>query len=529
MARTVDDFSDPTIDLDELDDLRALVRVRSNGQVQSPDLYGRWAKTSGLFAPSLFGEPDGFGHVVVDRVIHPAAIPPLADALGVGADDLRAVLAMRAWFEGARIVREPEGDMFGQSGATAYDHSDATAFAGVLARATELGGRAADILRRGELDLVPVPPLRMRPMIERLSPTMIDPWAGPVNEAWAALIAATYRRARLHELAARSMILVHEDVRVQRALDHALAVTREPPAPRAWQLGPPTATPPALVSAPNLTPEHDDAIVGLLFLGPHRLLVQTAADTLVVSLSGAIERTFPPWGAIATDVHGDRVRMTNWIGAPWDWHDAVYGLLDPEDTLAIGVLDLASGAYLDSYPADLPRLAFHNGEPEDLVARDLFSATSFPVRWGGDRPGVLAVSRDFAFACVGDTDDGAIIDVATGVPLVHLPSARPEASRILGLELAPFGYAEGLLDELEQAEAGCAAIAVTADQRWRILEPSGVVGDGREAWFRLGCLLTAAAFDPAGERLAFAVGREVRVISLGPSPEVVAGFALPER
>jgi hypothetical protein len=192
-------------------------------------------------------------------------------------------------------------------------------------------------------------------------------------------------------------------------------------------------------------------VCALFFVDDHRLFVQRAQRSWLVTTQGAPLASFPTCGRRATSVHGTRLRMAQWIGDEWDWfdEDAYWDASSGRSNVA--VLDLDAGEYLERYPADLPQRLLENAQPEDLVAGDVAPVSGSdgersegrrgeppsPLRWGGDRPEVVATTRDARFAWVGGGDDGAVLDLDTGIPQIDPVMQAYVDETIPILRLAP--------------------------------------------------------------------------------------------
>lgn len=112
------------------------------------------------------------GHIEVQGVIHPAAFRMLRNALG---------LETPVWLEVARgewALRDgqPVSQWLAEDG-------DLTGPAAILAALRRLDP-AHPLLSACTLRRVPVPPPGLRPFVNDPSPMRVDPWIGPLNEAW---------------------------------------------------------------------------------------------------------------------------------------------------------------------------------------------------------------------------------------------------------------------------------------------------------------------------------------------------------
>ena len=75
-------------------------------------------------------------------------------------------------------------------------------------------------------------------------PTAVDPWIGPINEAWRDLVAKACRQLRLLELDAPGIILHNEARMVQESFERVLAWSQRP-----------AMTPPSTTTTPSTTTE----------------------------------------------------------------------------------------------------------------------------------------------------------------------------------------------------------------------------------------------------------------------------------
>lgn len=466
----------------------------------------------------LCGEPGlrdwRFGHLDVGGVMHPALFAAAGSALAKSSEEI-AVLAR---CDDERDDYEPP---FG---------------AAAVAEALRARGADDDLIRACCIDVVPVPPPGDRPLVTldpATCPTAVTPWLGAVNEAWIQLVSAAGHRARLEELGAPGIIMHTQQRALQRAFERVLAASSaERDLPRRWSEDHDDDAPfPAqrrLRGLPARMPEEPSSDpVALLFTDDAHLLVQSAASACVVSLDGKVTTPLPTLGRKAYSVHGRNVCCFDWIGSPFDWDDG------PNDAwwekeedgsgspgLDFTMLDASTGALLAHATTDAPRYFVVNDEPEDLFVVDEWTGDRLPLRFGGDRPSCLAVTRDARFAWVGESEDTAVVDIATGIPHAAPPLPDEELS-VVAIDAA----------DRDEERWGAFALGLAANARFRFFDGSGAVGDHERWWLRIDADVTAAAFSPACERLAIATRSEVVVLDLTAAEKgdvrITSRFALP--
>jgi hypothetical protein len=187
------------------------------------------------------------GHVEVDGVLHPALVPALARTLRISSEEVRAIARAEAWLDGADVRPADELDADAPEDATGP-----RALRAALVRA----GAEADLVEVAVTRAIPVPPPGTRPFIAGLGPCMVDPWIGPLNEAWLSLVLRANRQRRLVELAAPLIVLWSEQRAMQELFETIVQWTLTPPAPaRVWPEPSAPAAPPLLIGAPGRLPE----------------------------------------------------------------------------------------------------------------------------------------------------------------------------------------------------------------------------------------------------------------------------------
>ncbi|MDI1428635.1 hypothetical protein [Polyangium sorediatum] len=545
--------------------------IRSFGRVTSGDLLRRWSNSrrrpvrDGIFCQCIFGPVSLFrcacgalsgeeharetcercgvlcstpalrerryGHVQVVGVLHPALAPLVADVLRLSADQVRAIARCEAWLDGDTVRPADEMDTHENHGATGL-----SALSAALVRAGADPALVAVLITRA----VPLPPPGQRPFYADLGPAMVDPWIGPLNEAWLAFVLAAQSQLHLVELAPPPVILMSRQRVVQDLFETVVHATVSPPAAiRPWPEPKPISSPVRLVGMPGRLPEDVGTDVrGLFFVDDVRLFVQRPHGSWLVTTGGDVLAHVPTCGRLATSVHGARLRMAAWMRDAWDWFDKDEYWDAVSGRASVAVLDLDTNAYLDTYPADMPLRLLEHDQPEDLVVGSIAGDASngsddgaspatrarpAPLRWGGDRPAVLASTRDGRFAWVGEQESTAVLDLDTGIP--QLDPVMP--SEISAEDPAVCISSEAPFDEAYAGEMAT-AMGLTPQNRFRILHGTGVVSDGEKLLFRIDARILAAAFSPAADRIAIATDEEIVLISVSDAPAVLGRFAAPD-
>lgn len=473
-----------------------------------------------------------YGHIEVSGVVHPQMAPVIARVLGIGIDDVLALARCEARFVagGVEALTEMDDDVVENTGPEA------------LVARLKAAGAGVDVCEAAVTRLIPVPPPGRRPFTGGLGPVMIDPWIGPVNEVWRSLVLRSNRQRRLAELAAPAILDLNEQRSVQRLFERVLASTGEPPNPdRLWPAPKVPEHPTRLMAAPEVIPaDADEHVVGLIFVDEERLFIQRPQRSwLVDARSGEVLREYATSGRMASSVHGVRLRMDRWMSHEWEWYagdDAYWAAESGRSEIA--VLDFETGEYLDTYPADLPRRRIGNDQPEDLLAGDMEAPSvtnpedalgesqeglEMPLRWGGDRPSVLACTRDARYAWVGEDEDTAVVDADRGFPVADPVMVARIEERDVVLRLAD---AEDVRDESD-GFISAPALGITGEQRLRFLHESGHVSDGETSWFRIDAVPSAAGFSPMADRLAIAVEDEIVIVGVAEGGSILYRFQAP--
>jgi hypothetical protein len=343
---------------------------------------------------------------------------------------------------------------------------------------------------------IPVPPRGERPFIEGLASAMVDPWIGPTNEIWRALVAAAKRELRLIELEAPPVILENERARVQDLLEAAWRATREAPAlPRAVSpvvegaLVPPLESP--LTDLDEWAAVEMCAVAALAGGG---FVIQEPSRVRVVDADGRVRCELPPAGCKLAGTHGDLAVFHGFFSATHPafaagiWSDAE-GIGEHNE---LTVLDTRAGCYLERAPEGLPARFLEHGEPEELM----LGGERLDI--GGDRPDVFAYATGLLHAWIGEDDDTRILELATAIP--HVVPTRPAGAAPI-LDPATRQRSEPTDDE-DEDELGGSAIVFAGD-RWLLLWPDGRIADHRGTPIvRLAPPPRAAAFSPDGRTLA---------------------------
>ncbi len=475
------------------------------------------------------------GHVQVSGVVHPQLFPLIAEALSITPADVRSVAQATVGFlhdaSKSRSGHQPLSTLRPVEDIEVEENDPDPTGPLALVQALKSRNAPADLISIAVFQSIPVPPPDARPFVAPTTPTQVDPWIGPVNEAWRSVVLHANRQLRLNELSVPPVILrseqrlmqqVFEDVCTLTVADHS-KVTRVWPA----ATGQARRTSIPLLGMPTTIPhELGDTIFGLFFVDEGRILVQRPKTTFLLDTSGKVLKELSGCGRVATSIQGSLVRMDRWCGKEWDWfgEDEYWELKSGRSSVA--VLDVDRGEYLTAYPADWPLRLVESDQPEDLVVHDE-TADPAPaqialLRWGGDRPSIFASTRDARFAWVGEASDTAVLDLDTGIPQLD-PVLTPEyndGDQVVRLDDDEYEIDDG-------CEDGAVALAITPQNHLRLLHGAGAVSDGTRVLFWIPAEIGAAAFNPAANRLAVSVGEEILVISVTSRPKVVARFPSP--
>lgn len=463
---------------------------QSSGAVHDLDTLYRAAGETGLrgsrggiFAPGIFATPDAFGHIETTGVIHPSVYPQLGSLLQIETAHLHGIAhGEKLWRDGKTIddiYQSEDGDLTGPRG---------------IAEIVRRIDPAHPLLPLLTITKIPVPPIAARPLRPSEEREAVDAWIGPVNEAWLHVVKLATQDLRLEELEAPPIVVNSTAGQLQKALDKVYQRTRRADG---WLV-------PPMVLAP------DGGVIAIAFAGPERIVIQYGTGVHVVDTTGRSIHSAPPSGCILRGVFENRYALFH------DFQRDLYPFNDeegywPPDIYRrmarvigpISVLDVHTGAFLDRAPPDMPRTFVENDEPEDLLigGRSLDEV-------GGDRPVASAYTNDLRFAEISG-DSRQIISLATGRTVVRPADTYPDQIAE-SLDLATGTIVEHDWDD--QGGGGGSAIAFS-DGKWFTFDHYGVLCDhvGNEAIVVVP-MATAAAFDPAGRRLALVVGHELVIV-----------------
>ncbi len=439
----------------------------------------------GLFDPRIFATPDSFGHIETAGVIHPSMYSRLVGVLNIDTPFIQAIARGENLLRGDTVVEDvfasEDDDLVGPRG---------------IAEAVRRRQPDHPLLPLLSITKIPVPPLAARPSRKSTEPEAIDAWIGPVNEAWLEVIRLASMDTRLQELDTPPIVLANAAGNLQRALDEVYTRTRRAE---------------GYLLPPMLRGLTDD-IVAIAFAGPERIVIQRGTGVRIVDVTGREIRTAPPNGCELRGVLDNRLAVFHDLRRD---HHPLFpeeeGLWPAELTergmdhifSPISVLDVDTGTYLERAPATMPRTFVENDEPEDLLlgGRRLDEV-------GGDRPVASAYTNDLRFAQISG-ESTQIIALATGLTVVRPATTYPDEITE-SLDLTTGAIVEHEWDD--QGGGGASAIAF-ADGRWFTFDHYGVLCDhiGNEA-IVIVPMATAAAFDPAGARLALVVDNELVII-----------------
>jgi len=345
---------------------------------------------------------------------------------------------------------------------------------------------------------VPIPPPKQRPMLPVESPRTM-PCEGPLNEALVTLVDHAKRRTRLEGLGAPVSVLGREAELVQCAFDLVIAAARGHGAP-AW---PKAAQGRALAQpmrAPDTVPQGLPAIRALLFLNDKEIMVQTAHNGAVYNERGAVVQRVPHAAPLATSVHGELVVFGRGLSQALDhyadrspWSQEHAGAFAP-----LAFWQRAHESLMATVPEGAPRFLVDESDVERLCISDLHTGQTLPLRLGSSEPAFLASSRAGRFAWIGEHEDTAVVELASGIFFAEPPrgAAGPHA----------------------------AALALTPDGAWRFVTPSGKVGDHQAYFANIEGAYSAAAFSPDASQIALARGTRVEVRATDKSLTLLRAF-----
>ncbi len=482
------------------------------GEVAGSERAGTVCERCGVLCGLSSLRAERYGHIDVQQVVHPAAYSAIHSALGWYCIDLPAVAIGEIYMRGPRSIHhsisEP-GDVTGP-------------------QAIEAALRAVDpqhpLLPLCTIRKIPVPPPQSRPFVRDLAPTMIDPWIGPVNQAWIGLIERATRESRLVELKAPAEILMDEALAVQRAWNEVFDASK-----------PEKPLVPPMVSAPEEL--SDDEALGIAFLNDESLILQRANAVHIITDTGALVRTLPPAGCKLVGVLRDRIAIFQgffqktypyFMTGAAAWGDFVSFDNDgvchvAPHTGELSAIDCETGEYLTDVPAGLPRGGVQNDQPEDLFFIDA-SGRSFRLHVGSDRPEALASTRDLHLVWIGEDTDTQVIELSRGIP--HVVPAYPRQVEAT-LELDRDNEVDRDDNEDDEDEQGYGCAVTFREGRFYFLWQHGIVADHRgDHAFQIVPEPRAGAFDSSGMRLAVVIGSEIVLIDID-RRAVIRRFGLP--
>jgi hypothetical protein len=186
----------------------------------------------------------------------------------------------------------------------------------------------------------------------------------------------------------------------------------------------------------------------------------------------------------------------------YDHYDAIVSQCSEADGIRqLALWDVRTGWVAGNVPDHLRGFELAKGEPEELFLVDE-SGDGQALDFGGDRPDVLALSRDGRYAWVGEDDDTAIIDLATAQVMLRLGWLEPSGSELRIYD-----------DQTAESACGPGAVALRGNDWWWLDEDGRLGVDlqtkyrvrGFEEWF-------AAAFNASGSRLALLTEKDEVVV-----------------
>lgn len=432
--------------------------------------------------------------------VHPALAGAIGDALAIDAAEVLAVARYEATLVDGRVARLAEVP----SDEELFDVIDFER-AGVPALRDALG-RNAELL----LDAVPVIPDEDRPPVRSDDPAVRVDRPNPLTLAYDSLAGHVRYLTRLHELSAPRVLVAAQHRAVQLSVERLIAMVRGERI-RATQGVAPAPMP--LAPPPTKWERPQRGRVGLVFLDERRLLVQDARSARVVGPRGVgaeVRAALP-----VRYVTSDRVVFAS---------AAAHVLVD-DGLHGLALFDPARRRFDAELSADRPVRLLTEGisGPDEILAWDPHGQSGFGVAIDFDDPRPGAYTRDGAFAWVlGPGFDGAIVELTTGdvfARTAEFPFAQPSIDR-LGWSGTIARGAPFAIDH----ERRVTAVALTAERRWRLLGPNGVVVEDERPLFALAFRPDAAAWSPDAARLALARRGEIIVVEASEEPRVMARY-----
>ena len=376
---------------------------------------------------------------------------------------------------------------------------------------------------------IPVPPPNARPFVSGLSPTMVDPWIGPLNELWVDLVDCARRYLRLIELDAPQIIIDSEQRRTQLAFNAVFGAMRPPP-----QLVP------ALHHVPDEL-EAEDAL-RLAWLSPEALVIQQRDRVSIVGTDGTPRFDLPPAGCVLRGVIDGRIALFQEFlpnlhpafaddsGFPESFvRRSAGGFINVRPHVEMSAIDGFDGRYLIEPPKGLPRAFIGNDQPEDLFYEPTDGGPPRKIRAGGDRPSALAYTNDLRFGWAGEVGSGTgtvVIEQSTGIPQA-IPIEPDEGDPFETFAFVPRDDTKKDEEEEEYEEDYGGSAVAFCEGEWRFVWSTGFFADHRaKRIVRFRPAPRAAAFAPDGNRLAVIVGEEVVLLAL-PDLKITNRFPLP--
>jgi hypothetical protein len=385
---------------------------------------------------------------------------------------------------------------------------------------------------------IPVPPIAQRAPLVVDDPAANVLWHGPVNAAWIDLLAAIRIHDRLVELGPPDAMIAGQVAHVQRHYEDVVALMRgERPAPHHHAHEERPGDRYLMMPCPPAESSHP---LALLFLDEDRLVVQTTVGCRVVDRTGKESAAWSPTGAFASSVQGDLVVFN--AGQRSAWRGACYpddAWPDDVDTLPLAAYDVAADKWLMVGDERLPPWAIDETDVRDADARDLRTDDQHSLSAPTIDAKQIVQSRDGRFVLArlaklamdddadadGDGDEDSISNEASDMMLTVMEIATQTPFRELADVPADLDIVDLSSDRLAHPfTPPPAAIAYSSELGWRIVDPSGAVGDGERWWFRLeGAGVTA--WSPSGAQLAVIAGRELVILDVTPAGAKLASRA----
>jgi hypothetical protein len=368
--------------------------------------------------------------------------------------------------------------------------------------------------------VVPVPPLADRGFVEALTPTMVDPWVGPINQQWVALVDSIRHANEVHALRSHHLVVQHAMMHAQEEL-HRLFSTIAAPSDRSpcWYPGYRSYGSPGHASAlPTLLRVGDDPDEGY----------NDEQREVTARLRGLSEVFFLDSGEMLVTTFYERSVMIDREGRELYRFDWVVGSalvqLGPHVLFRhpgldrFAVFDLESRSFVHEWPSSfqlIPRCdAIFDRKSEATLP---MSSLPLPMR---------TVTRDgrYALDTVGDADYDPIVieavDISTGVPQITL---RDDGDVHAGPELIVTDGSSSCFETL--------AVGITHEHQWRFALPEVmvrgyyesddstdgeriVVTNGRQRLLHLQGEVVSAAFDHGARHLAVVTPAEIVIVDV---------------